>query len=139
MSSMEYIQLTESSVLPGIGHLAPFKAVLAIEHPVSRTRQHEIAAWLVETGCRYVMICGKDCQDWEAQVRRANLGQVSIENMTAEEFVMITTHAHEGLRSVFWHAKKHARHTHVEMENIVTVHIGNQNRSIEYLSIFTKA
>lgn len=139
MSSMEYIQLSESSVLPGIGHLAPFKTVLAIEHPVSRIRQHEIATWLVEMGCKYVMICGENCQDWEAHIRRANLNQVSLENMVPEEFVMITTHAREGLRSVFWHAKKHARHTHVEMENIVTVHIGNQGRSVEYLSIFTKA
>ena len=139
MSSMEYIQLTESNVLPGIRHLAPFKAVLAIEHPVSPVRQHEIATWLVESGCKYVMICGENCQDWEAQVRRANLSQVSIEDMTPEEFVMITTHAREGLRNVFWHAKKHAHHTHVKMENIVTLHIGNQGRSVEYLSIFQKA
>lgn len=138
MSSMEYIQLTESNVLPAIKNLAPFKAVLAIEDPVSRTRQHEISTWLVEMGSKYVMICGESCQEWEEKIRRVNLSQVSIEDMTPEEFVMITTHAGEGLRSVFWHAKKHAHHTHVKIENIVTVHIANRNRSVEYLSIFQK-
>jgi hypothetical protein len=136
---MEYIQLTESNFLPDIRHLAPFKAVIAIEDSVSRARQREISTWLVESGGKYVMVCGESCQDWEETIRQANLSQVSIEDMTAEEFVVITTHAREGLRNVFWHAKKHAHHTHVKMINIVAVHIGNQNRSVEYLSIFQKA
>ena len=136
---MEYIQLTESNFLPDIGRLAPFKAVLAIEHAVSRTRQHEISAWLVEMGGKYVMICGEGCKDWEDNIRRINLNRVGLENMTPEEFVMITTHAREGLRNVFWHAKKHAHHTHIDMKNIVTVHIGSRNRSVEYSSIFQKA
>jgi len=136
---MEYIQLTEQNDLPGIGHLAPFKVVLAIEDTVSDSRQSEISSWLVETGGKYVMICGKDCESWEQSIRQANLEQVDIDNMRPEEFVMITTHAHERLRNVLWHAKKHARHSHVKFNNTLTIHIGSQNRSVEYLSMFEKA
>ena len=139
MTSMEYFQLTEQNDLPGIGHLAPFKVVLAIEDTVDRSRQNEVSNWLVEMGGKYVMICGSHCKSWEESIRQANLDQVDIENMGPQEFVMITTHEHERLRNVFWHAKKHARHTHVKFNNILTIHIGSQNRSVEYLAMFEKA
>ena len=139
MTSMEYFQLTEQSKLPDIGHFAPFKAVLAIEDTVGLSRQHEISSWLVEMGGKYVMICGTNSKGWEQSIRQANLDQVDIDNMRPQEFVMITTHAHERLRSVFWHAKKHARHTHVKLKNVLTIHIGSQNRSVEYLAMFEKA
>ncbi len=139
MTSMEYIQLTEHNDLPAIGHFAPFKVVLAIEDTVSRSRQHEVSNWLVEMGGKYVMICGSDCASWEELIRQVNLEQVDIEHMKPQEFVMITTHQHERLRNVFWHAKKHAHHSHVKFINILTIHIGSQNRSVEYLAMFGKA
>jgi hypothetical protein len=136
---MEYFQLSETNELPSIGHLAPFKVVLAIEDTVDRSRQDEVANWLVEMGGKYVMICGSHCKSWEESIRQANLAQVDLENMTPEEFVMITTHQNERLRNVFWHAKKLARHTHVKFNNTVAIHIGSQNRSVEYLAMFEKA
>ena len=139
MASMEYIQLTENSDLPNIEQFAPFKAVLAIEEPSSRDRQLEISSWLVQMGGKYVMVCGEGCESWEQTIRQANLEQVDLEQMQPEEFVMITVHSRERLRNVFWHAKKHARHTHVKFDHILTIHIGNQNRSVEYQSMFGKA
>ncbi|MBT8434923.1 MAG: hypothetical protein KJN95_09680 [Gammaproteobacteria bacterium] len=139
MTSIEYVQLTEHSDLPGIGHFAPFKVVLAIEDAVGGERQHEVSRWLVEMGGMYVMICGSNCASWEETIRQANLDQVDIEHMEPEQFVMITTHQHERLRNVFWHAKKHAHHSHVKFNNILAIHIGSQNRSVEYLAMFNKA
>jgi len=136
---MEYIQLTENSLLPEIGHLAPFKTILAIEDRVSPERQKQVSDWLVGAGGLCIMVCGTDCQSWQDSLRQANLDQVDIEVMKPEEFVMITTHEHERLRNTFWHAKKVARHTHVDIRNILTVHIAAQNRSVEYHSIFDKA
>ena len=139
MKSMQYFQLAEQGDLPGIGHLAPFKVVLAIEDDVSRDRQLEVAAWLVEAGGHYVMICGENCEGWQQAIRQANLDLFAIEDMKPEEFVMITTHAHERLRNVFWHARKHARHSHVKIAQVISIHLGKQNRSIEYLAMFDKA
>ncbi len=136
---MEYFQLIENRDLPEIGQFAPFKAILAVEDNVNPDRQAEISSWLVQMGARYVMVCGTNCQRWEESIRQANLEQVNLEEMNPQEFVMITTHQQERLRNVFWHAKKHARHTHVKLQNILALHIGSQNRSVEYLSMFEKA
>ncbi len=139
MKPMQYFQFTEQGELPDIGHLAPFKVVLAIEDDVSEARQLEIANWIVAKGGRYVMICGANCEGWKQMIRQANLDLFAIEDMKPEEFVMITTHAHERLRNVFWHARKHARHTHVQFAEVITIHLGKQNRSVEYLVMFDKA
>ncbi|HKJ53015.1 MAG TPA: hypothetical protein VKB27_16090 [Gammaproteobacteria bacterium] len=135
---MEYIQLGEQGELPGIDGLAPFKAVLAIEDIVSRERRHQVSRWLVEMGGIYVMICGSDCDAWQDSIRKANLEQVPLKEMQPQQFVMITTHLHERLRSVFHHARKFARHTHVEADNILTVHVANRNREVEYHNLFNK-
>lgn len=138
-AAMQYFKLAETDALPDIGQLAPFKAVLAIEDSVSSARRDDIANWLVAMGGMYVMICGADCEDWEASLRQANLARLDLEDMNPREFVMITTHQQERLRSVFWHAKKYAHHTHVRIENILTLHVGKQDRSVEYLAMFDKA
>lgn len=136
---MKYFQVTESSELPDIARFQPFKVVLAIEENVSPIRQHEISSWLVEAGASYVMVCGSDCENWQASIRRANIAVMDTDAMNPREFVMITTHEKEKLRHTYWYARKHARHTHVKIQNTLTVHIGSQNRSVEYHAIFDKA
>ena len=136
---MQYVQIDDKGTLPDVDDFAPFKAVLAVEDQVGNARRDAVSDWLVGNGARYVMVCGEDCQAWVDAVRAANLRQVDIDSMTAEQFVMITAHHGERLRNVFWHAKKHARHTHLDLQHCLVVHIGEQNRSIEYLSIYDKA
>ena len=136
---MEYIQITEASELPDISEFAPFKAVIAIENQVSDERQQQISNWLVTAGALYVMLCGEHSGSWSDSVRQANLEQTAIEAMRPDQFVMITDHEQERLRAVFWHAKKHAKHTHVKLEQLVVLHVSNENRAVDYLSIFNKA
>ena len=136
---MEYFLLFENDELPDIAPFAPFKVVLAIEESVSPAHRDEIADWLVASGGKYVMVCGSDCDEWIESIRRANLAQVDINEMKPDQFVMITPHAEEKLRHVFWHAQKIARHTHVKIRDIVTLHIGQKNRLVEYSAIFDKA
>ena len=135
---MEYIQIGENGGLPQISNLAPFKAVLAIEDTVSRERRQQVSDWLVGMGCMYVMICGSDCESWQQSIRDANLERIPLERIRPEQFVMITVHLHERLRSVFRHAKKYARHTEVELRSIVTVHVSRQNREVDYHNQFNK-
>lgn len=135
---MKYIQLGEHGHLPGISDFAPFRAVLAVEDSVSRERRQQVSRWLVAMGGVYVMICGSDCESWQDSIREANLERVPLDDMQPQQFVMITTHLHEKLRSVFRHAKKYARHTHVKTENIVTVHIAHRNRELEHHNLFNK-
>ena len=144
MLAMKYYQINENSSLPVLDQFAPFKVVLALEIDCSETRKLSIAEWLVSSGCRYVMVCGEDHESWKAVIRKVNLaffdiGQHNIENLQSSDFIMVTPHVHEKLRSVFWHAKKVARHPDVKMEQVVTIHIANQNRSVEYLAMYEKA
>ena len=136
---MKYFQINEQSDLPDIDQYVPFKAVLAIEETVSEARQTEIANWLVDMGGKYVMVCGENCKSWESPIRQANLDKVELEHMRPEDFVMITIHENEKLRHVFWHAQKQAYHSHVKFDNILAIHLGSKNRSVEYFSIFDKA
>ena len=136
---MEYIQVNQTSELPDISAFSPFKAVIAIEDQFSTARREQICHWLTQMGGLYMMICGEDIELWSASIRQANIDQNGIDSMTADKFVMITEHENERLRNVFWHAKKYARHTHAELENLVVIHVSNENRSVDYLSIFNKA
>jgi hypothetical protein len=139
MAAMQYILIGENGDLPEIGRFAPFKAVVAAEDRISRDRQVEISNWLVESGALYVMLCGADGETWQQAIRQANLDLVELRDMRPDDFVMITQHGKEKLRGVFWHARKHARHTHVRLDNLLTIHIGTTNRSVEYSAIFDKA
>ena len=58
--------------------------------------------------------------------------------MQPRQFVMITLHLHGKLRSVFRFASKHARHTHVDLDRLLTIHVANRNRELEYRNLFSK-
>lgn len=136
---MEYIQVKPTSELPDISGFSPFKAVIAIEDQPSESRRDEVCRWLTQMGGLYVMILGEDVALWSASIRKVNLEQNDLSTMTPDKFVMITEHENERLRSVFWHAKKYARHTHMKLETLVVVHVSNENRAVDYLSIYNKS
>jgi len=136
---MQYIRINRLTGLPDISQLAPFKAIIAIETPVSEQRQAEISAWLVNMGCRYVMSCGEGCNSWLDSVRKANLEVFNVDNLSVENFVMTTSHPVESLRSVFWFAKKSAKHPEVVFDKFVVIHLADRDRSTEYLGMYQKA
>ena len=135
---MEYIQLTENNEIPDISEFSPFKAVVVIQNEVSEARQHQISDWIVEMNGLCLVTYGEGSESWAKSIRQSNLDKVDIDVMEPEQFVMITDLHNERLRSVIWHAKKYAKHTHVKLKQTVIVHISNENRAIEYLSIFNK-
>lgn len=136
---MRYINIHRLTELPDISNLAPFKAVVSIEEPVSEQRQAEISTWLVEMGCRYVMSCGESCESWSDSVRRANLEVFDIDNMSAQDFVMTTGHRYESIKAVFWFAKRFAKHPEIKFKECVVLHLANGDRSAEYLGTYQRA
>ena len=133
---MKYIQLTINSEPPDISGCAPFKAILVIENQVSEQQKEQICEWLVNMGGLYIIICSSETQSWKNSIRQANLSQLDIKAMSPDNFVMISEHKDEQIRYVFWHAKKHAKHTHVNLINTVVVHVSDVNRGIAFSSIF---
>jgi hypothetical protein len=136
---MRYINVNQEAELPDISRFAPFKAVVAVEDRVGRDRQAEISAWLVEMGCRYVMSCGDDCDSWSETVRNANLKGMTIGDLEARDFVMVTAHPREPLKTVFWFAKNAARHPEVAFREFLVIHLAETGRAGEYEAVFQKA
>jgi hypothetical protein len=112
--------------------------MLSIDIDISDIRRREISNWLVKNGAMHVTIRGEHCTEWKDSIRQANLDLVSLDDMQPEQFVMITTHPYENLRSVFKQINKHARHTHVDLHFTVIVHLAEQSSEAEYLSIFSR-
>ncbi|MCP4186820.1 MAG: hypothetical protein GY763_04360 [Gammaproteobacteria bacterium] len=138
MQSMKYIWLTDATDLPDINHYAPFRVLLSVDEAVSTERQQQISTWLVDMGALHVTIRSEDCLSWKESIRQANLDRVKLDEMQPEQFVMIITHPFEGLRSVFRQLKKHARHTHLELDFTIIVHLASQSSDVEYHSIFSR-
>lgn len=136
---MKYIYIHRLTELPDIADLAPFKAVISIEEQVSEQRQVEISAWLVDMGCRYVMVCGENCDSWCNTVRRANLERFDIDTISAKNFVMTTGHRYESLKAVFWYAKRAAKHPEINFKDCIILHLANGGRSAEYQSLYYRA
>ena len=136
---MRYINIHRLTELPDISSLAPFKAVITIDEPVTQERQEEISAWLVNMGCRYVMTRGENCNSWSQSVRKANLEVFDLDTMSAQDFVMTTGHRYESLKAIFWYAKKYAKHPEITFKECVVLHLASGERSNEYRSIFHRA
>ena len=66
---MHYIQITPEGALPDVSRHAPFMAVIAPEEKLEDARQAEIARWLVDSGARYVLVCGPSASRWKEAVR----------------------------------------------------------------------
>jgi hypothetical protein len=138
MQTMKYIWLTQAQDLPDISQHAPFKVLLSLDEAVSPERQLQISNWLVDMGAMHVTIRGEGSQNWKDSIRQTNLEKVGLDEMQPEQFVMITTHPGENLRSIFDQLKKHARHTHVDLEFTVIVHLAEQSAQTQYVSIFSR-
>ncbi len=138
MQSMKYIWLKDTNDLPNINQYAPFKVLLSIDLALSPEDRQQISSWLVEMGAMHVTIRGEDCLNWKESIRQANLEKVKLDEMQPEQFVMITTHPFESLRSLYGQLKKHAKHTHLKLDLTVIVHLALQSGDAEYCSIFSR-
>ena len=56
-----------------------------------------------------------------------------------DQFVMTTWHEDETLSEVFDFSKRHACHSTVELNNVLIVHIGTDDKHTEFKELFDKA
>lgn len=120
---MDYLHLRPGAAFPDIAHLQPFKAVLLAEAEVGEDWQAACSAWLVRSGCRYLMAWGADCNDWEDAVDFASLDATHFAKVDDEQFVVTTAHRDESLDDVFWFAKNGPEHPALTLKNTLLLHI----------------
>ena len=138
MDVPEYVQLLPDRPPPPLGG-APFRAVVIIEAAVRFDWRNLISAWLVESGCLYMMAWGPDCGLWDDSVDWANLAAFDYGDMPDDKFVMTTWHENVPLEDVFLFCACDARHPHVELGRIILVHISAVDRKNALLANFQRA
>src|SRR5690606_41052832 len=109
ISLAEYLHLQPEAELPVVFKLQPFKAVLVIEELVSPEWQARVSAWLIESGCLYMMAWGRDCRSWDHSVDFAKMEAFDFQEIPEERFVLTTWHEHEPLSEVFWFLRSEER------------------------------
>ena len=122
-STLAYVHLAPGAPPPPLASQAPFYAILVIEEAVTPEWQAQVSAWLVQSGCLYMMAWGNGCSLWDDSVDMANLEAFDFGDIPANKDVMTTWHENEPLSEVFWFAKNSAFHPTVELEKTVILHI----------------
>ena len=125
---LKYIQLQNGDKLEGFDDFGPFRCVVLISEDVSQDWQKTVSAWLVNSGCLYMMAWGRDCSSWDDSVDAANCEQFDHGEIPSDRFVMTTWHSDETLDEVLFFAKSTALHPEVRLENLLILDVCNSNR-----------
>ncbi len=134
--NLQYFRVPPGGKLPDLSVFNPFWVVLIIEEEVTPQWRDEVSAWLVGSGCRYMMAWGLDCASWDETVDHANLQQFGYGEIPEKDFVFTTWHENDSLEEVFFFAKYAARHPAHELKNLVLVHIAYEKRADEFEEMF---
>ncbi|MBK8816327.1 MAG: hypothetical protein IPN42_12885 [Methylococcaceae bacterium] len=134
--NLKYLQLLPESNLPEITQFRPFKTVVLIEKNVSDEWRSLVSNWIIKSGCLYMMAWGKECSAWDDSVDFANSEEFDFEGIPEDKFVMTTWHDDEPLNEVFFFCKNLAFHPIIELKNTVILHIFDQNKEKEILSLY---
>ena len=137
--TLQYLHLRPESSLPDISGFSPFRSVVVIQESISAEWQSKVSAWLVQSGCLYMMAWGKECSSWDDAVDIANLEEFNFEEIPEEKFVMTTWHENETLKEAFWFAKNSALHPAVELRNTLILDISAVSREESFLAEYNYA
>lgn len=120
---IKYVHLKPGADLPDVSRLRPFKAIVVVEESVTPEWQAKVSAWLISSGCLYMMAWGRECSSWDDSVDMANIEAFNCEDIPEISAVMTTWHENESLSEVFWFAKHSAEHPVLPLHNLVIVHV----------------
>lgn len=124
MSKFTYILLNQDAAPPVMETTAPFKAIICIEDDVQPEFRAQVSKWLVRAGCLYAMSWGRSCSEWDDSVDIANLEDHDFGKIPDDKFVNTTWHDDETLSEVIWFSVHAARHSSVQLEETLFLHIG---------------
>lgn len=124
---------------PPVARLAPFRAVLHIDLPVSEEWMGQIAEWLVSSGCLYAMCWGFACEEWHDSIDWAVLKASNFESVPDDRFVMTTWHSDEPVSEVYWFAGHCAYHPDIDLTETAIIHVAHQEQGALVAKAFLDA
>jgi hypothetical protein len=139
MAPVSYLRLAPGAVPPSGVTKEPKKVIVIIEAAVSQQWQWDISAWLVRSGCLFMMAWGLDCSSWDDSMDMANLEEFDFGEIPHERCIMTTWHSNETLSEVFRFSKDWARHATVELAHTLLLHVATQDKGREMLDEFAAA
>lgn len=137
--SVAYVHLVPGAGFPDIAGCTPYKAVLILESATEPTWQHAASAWLVHSGCLYMLAWGTGCSAWDDSVDWANIEAFGFGEIPDERLVITTWHEGESLEDVFRYCKQHAVHHVTALQHVVLVHISDAARASEVKEMYLGA
>ena len=137
--TIRYLHLTPDSGLPPLEDLQHFKTILVVEAEVAEMMMWETSRLLVESGCKYALAWGTDCESWHDAIEDAYLESTNYEDVPEEQRVMTTWHEDEELSEVFWFAAHRAVHPAHELRDTLILHIAEAPRREEIEADFRAA
>jgi hypothetical protein len=134
-----YLHLTPEGELPVLEALDHFKAVLVVDVDVLETVRWDISRWLVDAGCKVVIVWGKDAVAWGESIEDAHLEATNYEDLADEDVLIVTSHEDDDLSEAFWYAQHRASHPAHELRDTVIVHLADAARQDELEDAFNDA
>ncbi len=134
-----YLHLAPEAELPVLDALENFKAVLVVDVDVLETVRWDISRWLVESGSKYVMVWGKDAEQWRESIDDAHLEATNYEDLDDADVLITTSHEDDDLSEAFWFAQHRASHPAHELHDTLIVHIADAPRREEIEDEFQDA
>ena len=137
--SIRYLHLAPENDLPALEGLTAFKAIVMVEAEVPEMTRWDVSRWLVESGCRYALAWGDQCDAWRESIDDASLEATDYEDVPEDQQLMATAHEDEDLSEVFWFAKHRASHPALELPETLILHIADEPRREEIEAEFRDA
>jgi hypothetical protein len=137
--TLTYAHLPPDAALPAVEHLPPFIAIVLIEDEVPQTWQWEVCRWLAASSCRYVLVWGEQCGEWEDAIDEARLEACDYGDIAEEDLVLTTSHEDENWEEVFWYAKHRTSHPAHVLGAILVLHIAQTEKREEITQLYATA
>ena len=137
--SVGYVQLANGTPLPEDHPEQPFKVILVADRLVGLDRRTEIAAWLADSNCLYLMAWGQDCHGWQDSVNLANLQKYEFGKIPDNALIITTSHEHETLDEVFWYARNTAIHPCATLEQTLILHLSDVSNEEALRKLYSEA
>lgn len=134
--SVRYLHLPAGGTTPSSDPRPPFRAVIVVEQDVDADWRDRVSAWLVATGCLYMMAWGQDCDAWHDSVDWAYLSAWDFKDAPEDRSITTTWHDHETLAETFRFAQRCAFHPTIPLPDVLVLHVAPEARRDDLLSLW---
>ncbi|WP_297515915.1 hypothetical protein [uncultured Caulobacter sp.] len=133
--AVSYLHLPHGHSPPKIKTKRPYRAVVVLEQVTSPEWRDQISAWLVESGCLFMMAWGPGSSDWDDSVDLANLAAFDGTDIPDDHFVMTTWHDAEPLSETLWFAEHAAHHPTIQIGETMILDVAPRDREAALLEM----